>query len=79
MSDASTVLPHLERWFKSHRVVFWHDPDGQYAADLDGLDLAECGRFALPTTSSASRTGCCTTSRRASSSCTARASADGHR
>ena len=21
------------------RVVFWHDPDGQYAADLDGLDL----------------------------------------
>jgi uncharacterized protein (TIGR02687 family) len=39
MSDASTVRPHLERWFKSHRVVFWHDPDGQYAADLDGLDL----------------------------------------
>ena len=32
----------------------------------------ECRRFALPTTSTASRTGCCTTSRRASSSCTAR-------
>ena len=35
----ATVRPHLERWFKSHRVIFWHDPDGQYAADLDGLDL----------------------------------------
>lgn len=39
MSDTATVRPHLERWFKSRRVVFWHDPDGQYAADLDGLDL----------------------------------------
>ena len=39
MSDAATVRPHLERWFESRRVVFWHDPDGQYAADLDGLDL----------------------------------------
>ena len=39
MSDAATVRPHLERRFESHRVVFWHDPDGQYAADLDGLDL----------------------------------------
>ena len=39
MSDAATVRPHLLRWFDSRRVVFWHDPDGQYAADLDGLDL----------------------------------------
>ena len=39
MSDATTVRPHLLRWFDSRRVVFWHDPDGQYAADLDGLDL----------------------------------------
>ena len=39
MSDTATVRPHLERWFESRRVVFWHDPDGQYAADLDGLDL----------------------------------------
>ena len=39
MSEAATVRPHLERWFESRRVVFWHDPDGQYAADLDGLDL----------------------------------------
>jgi uncharacterized protein (TIGR02687 family) len=39
MSDATTVRPHLERWFESHRVVFWHDPDGQFAADLDSLDL----------------------------------------
>jgi uncharacterized protein (TIGR02687 family) len=40
MSDATTVRPHLLRWFDSRRVVFWHDPDGQYAADLDGLELS---------------------------------------
>ena len=39
MSDTATVRPHLLRWFDSHRVVFWCDRDGQYAADLDGLDL----------------------------------------
>lgn len=39
MSDATTVRPHLLRWLDSHRVVFWHDPDGQYSTDLDGLDL----------------------------------------
>lgn len=39
MTDAATVRPHLLRWFDSRRVVFWHDPDGQYAADLDSLDL----------------------------------------
>jgi len=39
MSDAATVRPHLLRWFDSRRVVFWHDPEGQYAADLDSLDL----------------------------------------
>ena len=39
MSDAVTVRAHLLRWFDSRRVVFWHDPDGQYAAELDGLDL----------------------------------------
>jgi uncharacterized protein (TIGR02687 family) len=39
MSDTATVRPHLLRWLDSHRVVFWHDPDGQYADDLDSLDL----------------------------------------
>ncbi|TCC44031.1 BREX-1 system phosphatase PglZ type A [Kribbella capetownensis] len=39
MSDATAVRPHLLRWFDSRRVVFWHDPEGQYAADLDSLDL----------------------------------------
>ncbi|MFF4937306.1 BREX-1 system phosphatase PglZ type A [Micromonospora sp. NPDC000729] len=39
MSDAATVRPHLERWFETRRVAFWHDPDGQYAADLDDLEL----------------------------------------
>ncbi len=39
MSDTSAVRPHLERWFEKHPIVFWHDPDGQYAADLDDLNL----------------------------------------
>ncbi|MEV0466518.1 BREX-1 system phosphatase PglZ type A [Nocardia tengchongensis] len=39
MSDATAVRPHLLRWFDSRRVVFWHDPDGHYAAALDDLDL----------------------------------------
>jgi uncharacterized protein (TIGR02687 family) len=39
MTDAAAVRPHLLRWFDSHRVVFWHDPEGQYADDLDSLDL----------------------------------------
>lgn len=40
MSETSGVRPHLERRFESNRVVFWHDPDGEYAAELDGLGLA---------------------------------------
>lgn len=39
MSEVATVRPHLERRFENHRVVFWHDPEGQYAADLDRIDL----------------------------------------
>lgn len=35
----SGVRDHLLRRFEGTRVVFWHDPDGQYAADLDALDL----------------------------------------
>lgn len=39
MSEASAVHPHLERRFETQRVVFWHDPDGEYATDLDTLAL----------------------------------------
>lgn len=39
MTEVAAVKPHLERRFKDHRVVFWHDPDGQYNSDLDSLDL----------------------------------------
>jgi uncharacterized protein (TIGR02687 family) len=39
MTEVATVKPHLERRFIDHRVVFWHDLEGQYACDLDGLDL----------------------------------------
>ena len=40
MSLLSAVLPHLEQRFQSQRLVFWHDADGEYAAELDALDLA---------------------------------------
>lgn len=39
MSEASAVKPHLERRFETQRVVFWHDPEGEYAADLNTLGL----------------------------------------
>lgn len=41
MSEVSTLRPHLERRFKDQRVVFWHDPEGQYDCDLDALDLPD--------------------------------------
>ena len=40
MRSLSAVLPHLEQRFDSLRLVFWHDADGEYAADLDALDLS---------------------------------------
>jgi uncharacterized protein (TIGR02687 family) len=39
MSETSSVRPHLVRRFETHRVVFWHDPEGEHAADLDALGL----------------------------------------
>lgn len=40
MSSLSAVLPHLKGRFESQRLVFWHDTDGEYASELDALDLA---------------------------------------
>ncbi|WP_454084190.1 BREX-1 system phosphatase PglZ type A [Georgenia sp. Marseille-Q6866] len=37
--SSSTIREHLERLFSEHRVVFWHDLEGQYASDIDSLDL----------------------------------------
>ena len=34
MSNLATLQPHLERSFENHRIVFWHDPDGEYGAEL---------------------------------------------
>jgi uncharacterized protein (TIGR02687 family) len=39
MSELAAIKPHLERRFNDQRVVFWHDPEGRYAADIDGIDL----------------------------------------
>ncbi len=35
----SSIRDHLEKRFDTQRVVFWHDPDGDYASDLDALGL----------------------------------------
>lgn len=37
--SVAAVRPHLERRFESQRVVFWHDPEGDYSADLGTLGL----------------------------------------
>jgi uncharacterized protein (TIGR02687 family) len=39
MNNPVAVLPHLERHFLGNRIVFWHDPEGQYSADIDSLEL----------------------------------------
>lgn len=39
MTAVASLKPHLERRFANHRIVFWHDPEGQYASDLASLDL----------------------------------------
>lgn len=41
MSETSAVRPHLERRFETKRVVFWHDPEGEYSADLETLGLED--------------------------------------
>lgn len=41
MSSVASVRPHLERRFDSHRLVFWHDPEGQYTNELDSLGLKD--------------------------------------
>lgn len=33
------IRDHLERRFENYRVVFWHDAEGQYAAEFESLDL----------------------------------------
>lgn len=38
MTDLNSVQDALQSRLASHRVVFWHDPAGEYAADLDALD-----------------------------------------
>lgn len=39
MGETASVREHLARRFGAQRVVFWHDPDSEYASDLDALDL----------------------------------------
>lgn len=39
MSDLTSVNDALRNRFASQRIVFWHDPAGEYAAELDSLEL----------------------------------------
>jgi len=39
MTELAAIKPHLERRFADQRVVFWHDPEGQYISDIDELRL----------------------------------------
>ncbi|MGV1004452.1 MAG: BREX-1 system phosphatase PglZ type A [Candidatus Nanopelagicales bacterium] len=39
MSSVAALRPHLERSFENHRIVFWRDPDREYGAELDSLEL----------------------------------------
>lgn len=41
MTELTTVQIAILGRFASRRVVFWHDPAGEYAADLDALDLGD--------------------------------------
>lgn len=39
MTDLTSVQDALQSRLASRRIVFWHDPTGEYDADLDSLDL----------------------------------------
>lgn len=39
MTDLTSVQDALRSRLASERVVFWHDPASEYAADMDALDL----------------------------------------
>lgn len=39
MTDLTSVQDAVQSRLASQRVVFWHDPAGEYTADLDLLDL----------------------------------------
>jgi uncharacterized protein (TIGR02687 family) len=39
MTEIAGVREHLARRFDGQRVVFWHDPEGEYAADLERIHL----------------------------------------
>lgn len=39
MNDLKSVRDALRSRFSSQRIVFWHDPSGEYNAELEGLDF----------------------------------------
>lgn len=41
MADVKSVRDALEVRFAAQRVVFWHDPSGEYEAELDALNLGD--------------------------------------
>lgn len=41
LADVTSVRDALEVRFAAQRVVFWHDPSGEYETELDSLDLGD--------------------------------------
>lgn len=41
MSEIAGLRAHLARRFVGQRVVFWHDPEGEYVADVERVDLPD--------------------------------------
>lgn len=40
MADLTSIKDTLHNRFASKRIVFWHDPAGEYADEIDALDLS---------------------------------------
>ena len=39
MSDLTSVKDAIQNRLAAQRVVFWHDPSGEYDAEVDALEL----------------------------------------
>ncbi|HJG42481.1 BREX-1 system phosphatase PglZ type A [Corynebacterium phoceense] len=39
MSSLESVLPHLEEKFAAQRIVFWHDDEAEFSAEIDSLAI----------------------------------------
>jgi hypothetical protein len=66
------IVQALTRLFDRHRIIFWYDAKHELRDDFEALSLPGVERSS-PTTSIASNTGCCGSSRTRSSFSTVKA------